>query len=88
MNYFAVSVAIVAFTMGGAAQETKPATAPSLDGTWIVTSINGEEAPAGSPEVTLTIKGDKYHQALGSQRARHDQGGRLEEADDDRPRHK
>ena len=67
MNYFVISVVIVAFTMGGAAQETKPATAPSLDGTWIVTSINGEEAPAGSPVVTLTIKGDKYHQALGGE---------------------
>jgi uncharacterized protein (TIGR03067 family) len=67
MNYFAISIAIVAFSVGGAAQQTKPATAPSLDGTWMVTSINGEEAAAGSPELTLTIKGDKYHQALGGE---------------------
>ena len=67
MNHFAISVAIVALTMGSAAQKTKPAPAPSLDGIWVVTSINGEEAPAGSPELTLTIKGDKYQQTLGGQ---------------------
>jgi uncharacterized protein (TIGR03067 family) len=65
MNNFAISVAIVAITMGGAAQKTKPATAPGLDGTWIVTAINGKEAPAGSPELTLTINGETYQQALG-----------------------
>lgn len=67
MNYFVISVVIVAFTMGGAGQKTKPATAPGLDGTWIVTAINGEEAQAGSPELTLTINGDKYQQALGGE---------------------
>ena len=34
----------------------------SLQGTWVITSVDGVKVPAGSPEVTLSIDGDKYSQ--------------------------
>ena len=38
-----------------------------LQGTWVITSINGQATPEGSPEMTLTFTGDKYHQTLGGE---------------------
>ena len=33
----------------------------------MITSINGQTAPQGSPEMTLTFTGDTYHQTLGGE---------------------
>jgi uncharacterized protein (TIGR03067 family) len=53
---------------GTKAQATKPASgATMLEGTWVITSLNGQTPPDGSPELTLTFAGDKYHQTLGGQ---------------------
>jgi uncharacterized protein (TIGR03067 family) len=57
---------------GSTAQATKPAPgkpatskqAAALQGTWIITSINGQAAAPGTPQLTLTFTGDKYHQAV------------------------
>jgi uncharacterized protein (TIGR03067 family) len=46
-----------------AAQDAKGATgAAALEGTWVLTSINGQPV---SDELTLTFAGGKYHQTLG-----------------------
>jgi len=64
---------VCAFVMGVflatglAAQGTKKATAPVLEGTWVVTSLNGQSAPEGTPQLALTFTGDKYQQAIGGQ---------------------
>ena len=57
----------MALTAGVLAQAPKPAAkdakaAAALDGTWVLTSINGEPL---SDELTLTIAGGKYHQTVG-----------------------
>ena len=62
---FVVGLAIAAI---GVAQEAKGAKGPAaLQGTWVISSINGQSAPEGSPEMTLTFTGDKYEQAVGGQ---------------------
>ena len=69
MTYVRLVVALFVMSAGLAAQGGKPAAASkaaaSLQGTWTVTSINGKPAGEGSPELTLTFAGDKYHQAVG-----------------------
>jgi uncharacterized protein (TIGR03067 family) len=69
MTYVRILVALLVMSAGLAAQGGKPAAASKaavpLQGTWIVTSINGKPAGEGSPELTLTFAGDKYHQAVG-----------------------
>jgi uncharacterized protein (TIGR03067 family) len=66
MTYFSMVIAAIALASGVVAQEPRKATgAAALQGTWVITSINGEAAPEGSPEMTLTFTGDKYHQTLG-----------------------
>ena len=39
----------------------------ALQGTWVVTAMNGQDAPAGSPQLSLTFTGDKYHQTFDGQ---------------------
>jgi uncharacterized protein (TIGR03067 family) len=63
MNYFGMFAGALALTVGGWTQAAKPATVKSLQGTWILTSVNGQ-APQGAPEVLLTFEGDKYHQTI------------------------
>lgn len=70
MTYLATLVAAVALTVGAQAQEVKGTTgtrdpAP-LEGTWVITSINGQEVPEGAQPLTLTFNGDKYYQTLGT----------------------
>jgi uncharacterized protein (TIGR03067 family) len=48
-------------------QTGKPTTVEGLQGTWILTSINGQTAPTGAPEVSLTFAGDTYHQTIGGE---------------------
>ena len=69
MTYVRIAVALFVMSVGLAAQSGKPAPASKaaapLQGTWMITSINGKSAGEGSPELTLTFAGDKYQQALG-----------------------
>ena len=37
-----------------------------IQGTWIVVSINGNQQAPGTPDLTLTFTGDKYHQSVGA----------------------
>jgi uncharacterized protein (TIGR03067 family) len=48
-----------------AGSQANDRTTKALQGTWVVTSMNGQDAPAGAPELSITFTGDKYHQALG-----------------------
>ena len=73
MSLFTTIIAGVVLAASLAAQGTKPtgtkppgtkptAAAVALQGTWLITSINGKAAPE---EFTLTFTGDKYAQAVG-----------------------
>ena len=65
LTMFVVGLAIAAT---GVVQPAKGAKGPAaLQGTWVIASINGQSAPEGSPEMTLTFTGDKYEQAVGGQ---------------------
>ena len=59
-----VVLAVAAGTLAGA-QKPDPGPA-SLQGTWVVESINGKPAPEGAPALTLTFTGDTYQQAIGA----------------------
>ena len=49
------------------AQEPRPTSgAAALEGTWIITSINGQTPQDGAPDMTLTFTSDKYHQSIGA----------------------
>ena len=51
-------------TAGKPAQDaTSKALAP-LQGTWTITSINGQDPAAGGAAMTITFAGDKYHQTV------------------------
>lgn len=65
MKQFSTIVAAVALAASVSAQGSK-ATA-SLQGTWVVASINGQAPPDGASEMSLTFAGDKYHQTLGGE---------------------
>ena len=63
----AVSLAVaLLLTTGLAAQAPKPpapgATMKAAQGTWVVTTFNGQ--PAGEGSLSLTITGEKYAQSL------------------------
>jgi len=77
MTSVRIAVALVVMTVGLVAQGTKPApsaakpapplskAAAPLQGTWIITSVNGKPPGEGAQELTLTFAGDKYSQAVG-----------------------
>ena len=70
MTHFSVLLASIALVAGIGGQAGKPPAKPAstaVQGTWVVASINGESAPMGAQEMTLTFAGDKYEQALGGQ---------------------
>jgi uncharacterized protein (TIGR03067 family) len=68
MFHFTTLIAGLALAASIATQGTKPtAAAAALQGTWLITSINGKAAPEGSPQLTLTFAGDKYHQTYGGE---------------------
>ena len=67
MNYFATIAAAIALTAAAPVQDAKDAGgAAALQGTWVVSSINGQTIPDGAPPLTLTFTGDKYYQTLGA----------------------
>ena len=60
------AIAITAVALAGTvvAQESKAKDpAAVVQGTWVITAVNGQSAE-GSPELTLTFAGDKYHQTM------------------------
>ena len=63
MPHFAVLIASLLLTAtiaGEQAKPTKPAAATAaLQGTWVLTSMNGQAPADGAPELTLTFAGDK-----------------------------
>ena len=66
MTRFAILA--LAIALGGGVltqQEAKDAGATALQGTWLITTLNGQSAPEGGPQLTLTFAGDKYHQTVG-----------------------
>ena len=68
MTQFGMFIAAIALTTGFLTQGAKGTTgAAALQGTWVISSLNGQSAPEGSPELKLTFAGDKYHQTLGTE---------------------
>ena len=49
------------------AQKPGGASAAALQGTWVFQSINDQAPPEGSPETSVTFKGDTYQQASAGQ---------------------
>ena len=62
MKYIGILVTAIALTAGTAAQDAKKATA-SLQGTWVVGSINGKSLE-GAPALLLSFEADKYYQTV------------------------
>jgi uncharacterized protein (TIGR03067 family) len=68
MTYLGLLIAVITFTTGALAQESKDATGSAvLQGTWLITSINGQTIADQGPPLTLTFTGEKYHQTLGTE---------------------
>jgi uncharacterized protein (TIGR03067 family) len=70
MTHFSVLLASIALAVGIGGQAGKPQGKPAaaaIQGTWIISTINGEAGMAGSPEMALTFTGDKYEQTVGGQ---------------------
>ena len=66
MTHITMVIAGIALAAGVLSQDAKGKTKPTaLEGTWVIASINGQAMPEGSPEMTLTFTGDKYHQTVG-----------------------
>ena len=73
MMHFTVMIASLLLTATIAGEQAKPTAKPAkpaaataaLQGTWVMTSMNGQAPPAGEPELTLTFAGDTYHQTVG-----------------------
>jgi uncharacterized protein (TIGR03067 family) len=54
-------------TAGASAQDGLSKELTSLQGTWVITMVDGEAVPASNAEVALTIEKDKYSQTLDGQ---------------------
>ena len=65
MTHFGAFILAVAMAGGVLTQESKDNPgAVALQGTWVLTTVNGQSAEGGPP-LTLTFAGDKYHQTVG-----------------------
>ena len=51
-------------TAAVSAQDARTKALTPLQGTWIITSINGQELAGSGTTMTLTFEGDKYSQAV------------------------
>ena len=67
MKYFITIVATLAIAATVVADQSKERALKALQGTWVITTLNGQAAASGSPELALTFTDDKYHQTLGGQ---------------------
>jgi len=59
-----IALLALVMTAGAAAQDALSKELTSLQGTWVITMLDGEAVPSGNPEVALTIEKDKYSQTL------------------------
>jgi uncharacterized protein (TIGR03067 family) len=59
-----MSAAIVAGSTLGAQEKTAAKGVPALQGTWTVTAINGQSTADAGQNMTLTITGERYSQAV------------------------
>ena len=65
MTHFSLFIAAIAMATGVLTQGSKDASgAAAVQGTWTLVSLNGQTAPEGAPELTLTFSGDTYNQAI------------------------
>jgi len=65
MTHLSLFVAAIAMATGVLTQGSKDtAGGAALQGTWTLVTLNGQPAPEGAPELTLTFSGDTYNQAL------------------------
>ena len=65
MKSFISTIAGMAMAVSLIASDTQHTTTSSaLQGTWRLTSVNGRSIPDQSPQITLSIVGEKYQQAL------------------------
>jgi uncharacterized protein (TIGR03067 family) len=62
----AAVLAVLALQPRADAQQPAKAAA-ALQGTWSITSINGQAAGQGQPELVLVFKGDAYEQSVGGE---------------------
>jgi uncharacterized protein (TIGR03067 family) len=62
-----VALLALAMTAVAAAQDGLSKELTSLQGTWVITMVDGEAVPSTNPEVSLTIEKDKYSQTLEGQ---------------------
>ena len=69
MHRIATLAAAMLFTGGVLAQGAKPPTPAqaqaSLQGTWVITSFNGQAPGADDQQIALIVTGDKYAQSQG-----------------------
>jgi uncharacterized protein (TIGR03067 family) len=66
MTQFSMVIVGVALAATLQSQDSKlPAGIAALQGTWMITTINGQAMPAEGPAMTLTFNGEKYHQTVG-----------------------
>ena len=65
MKSFMATIAGMAMAASLIASDTQHTTTPSaLQGTWRLTSLNGRSIPDQGPQITLSIVGEKYQQAV------------------------
>jgi uncharacterized protein (TIGR03067 family) len=65
MKSFIATIAGVGMAASLIASDTQHTTTPSaLQGTWRLTSLNGRSIPDHGPQITLSIVGEKYQQAV------------------------
>jgi uncharacterized protein (TIGR03067 family) len=66
MSQFTVLTIALAFATSILSQDAKSTAGTEvLQGTWVITTINGQPLE-GSPETSLTFTGDKYYQSIGA----------------------
>ena len=69
MKHLAMVAMLLTLTAGALAQGAKPAdpnaaALASLQGKWVIASLNGQSVGEGGMEVSLTFTGDKYAQTM------------------------
>jgi uncharacterized protein (TIGR03067 family) len=65
MKSFLATITAIGMAASLIASGTQNPTTPSaLQGTWRLTSLNGRSIPDQGPQITLSIVGEKYQQAI------------------------
>ena len=64
MTRYLLAACLSVLAVTAFAQTAVPKDLAPLQGTWVITSINGQELAAGGASMLLTITGDKYSQTV------------------------